>query len=86
MLTTAVYNSYTDLNIPFQRIFESDFVGRRSIVKERFSKKYRHPTLDSKLTLKRLNAVSFSLLNWLSDFHTIIDEASLCFLSDVFVS
>lgn len=31
-------------------------MGRRSIVKERFSKKYRHPTLDSKLTLKRLNA------------------------------
>nr|GMD88543.1 EKC/KEOPS complex subunit bud32-like [Ipomoea batatas] len=38
------------------RVFESTFVGRRSIVKERFSKKYRHPTLDSKLTLKRLNA------------------------------
>lgn len=38
------------------RVFESSFVGRRSIIKERFSKKYRHPTLDSKLTLKRLNA------------------------------
>ncbi|KAL8530562.1 hypothetical protein ACS0TY_007554 [Phlomoides rotata] len=38
------------------RVFESAFVGRRSIVKERFSKKYRHPSLDSKLTLKRLNA------------------------------
>eukprot|EP00268_Persea_americana_P007748 TRINITY_DN12971_c0_g4_i1.p1 TRINITY_DN12971_c0_g4~~TRINITY_DN12971_c0_g4_i1.p1 ORF type:complete len:161 (-),score=39.97 TRINITY_DN12971_c0_g4_i1:613-1095(-) len=38
------------------RIFESTFLGRRSIVKERFSKKYRHPVLDSKLTLKRLNA------------------------------
>ncbi|XP_057517525.1 uncharacterized protein LOC130798519 [Amaranthus tricolor] len=38
------------------RVFESTFVGRRSIVKERFSKKYRHPALDSKLTLKRLNA------------------------------
>lgn len=37
------------------RIFESTFLGRRSIVKERFSKKYRHPVLDSKLTLKRLN-------------------------------
>lgn len=43
------------------RVFESTFVGRRSIVKERFSKKYRHPTLDSKLTLKRLNAVSLSI-------------------------
>ncbi|XP_044484041.1 EKC/KEOPS complex subunit TP53RK [Mangifera indica] len=38
------------------RVFESTFVGRRSIVKERFSKKYRHPSLDSKLTLRRLNA------------------------------
>lgn len=38
------------------RVFESTFVGRRSIVKERFSKKYRHPSLDTKLTLKRLNA------------------------------
>uniref|UniRef100_A0A1D1YIU6 non-specific serine/threonine protein kinase n=1 Tax=Anthurium amnicola TaxID=1678845 RepID=A0A1D1YIU6_9ARAE len=38
------------------RVFVSDFLGRKSIVKERFSKKYRHPTLDSKLTLKRLNA------------------------------
>ncbi|XP_058096624.1 uncharacterized protein LOC131242172 isoform X1 [Magnolia sinica] len=38
------------------RVFESTFLGKRSIVKERFSKKYRHPLLDSKLTLKRLNA------------------------------
>ncbi|EOA24698.1 hypothetical protein CARUB_v10017976mg [Capsella rubella] len=39
------------------RVFESTFAGiRRSIVKERFSKKYRHPVLDAKLTLKRLNA------------------------------
>ncbi|XVF21727.1 hypothetical protein REPUB_Repub12eG0115100 [Reevesia pubescens] len=38
------------------RIFESVFVGKRSIIKQRFSKKYRHPSLDSKLTLKRLNA------------------------------
>ncbi|KAI4370349.1 hypothetical protein MLD38_018709 [Melastoma candidum] len=38
------------------RVFESSFVGRRCIIKERFSKKYRHPSLDAKLTLKRLNA------------------------------
>ncbi|KAM4084403.1 hypothetical protein ACB094_08G129600, partial [Castanea mollissima] len=37
------------------RVFESNFVGRRSVIKERFSKKYRHPTLDSKITLNRLN-------------------------------
>ncbi|CAN8277209.1 unnamed protein product [Cochlearia groenlandica] len=39
------------------RVFESTFIGRRCVVKERFSKKYRHPILDSKLTIKRLNAV-----------------------------
>ncbi|XP_078437418.1 protein kinase superfamily protein [Wolffia australiana] len=38
------------------RVFASDFIGRKSIVKERFSKKYRHPILDAKLTLRRLNA------------------------------
>ncbi|XP_022758268.1 TP53-regulating kinase-like [Durio zibethinus] len=43
------------------RVFESVFVGKRSIVKERFSKKYRHPSLDSKLTLKRLNAEARSM-------------------------
>jgi hypothetical protein len=43
-----------------QRVFASTFVGRKCVIKERFSKKYRHPLLDSKLTLKRLNAVSLS--------------------------
>ncbi|KAK6781700.1 hypothetical protein RDI58_019496 [Solanum bulbocastanum] len=41
-----------------KRVFASTFVGRRCIIKERFSKKYRHPTLDSKLILKGLNAVA----------------------------
>ncbi|KAM0862894.1 hypothetical protein ACQ4PT_044976 [Festuca glaucescens] len=38
------------------RVFVSTFVGQKCVIKERFSKKYRHPLLDSKLTLKRLNA------------------------------
>jgi len=42
------------------RVFASTFVGRKCVIKERFSKKYRHPLLDAKLTLKRLNAVSLS--------------------------
>lgn len=37
-------------------------MGRRSVIKERFSKKYRHPTLDTKLTLRRLNAVSIAIV------------------------
>jgi hypothetical protein len=40
-----------------QRIFESQLGGRPAIVKQRFSKKYRHPTLDSKLTTARLKQV-----------------------------
>lgn len=64
----------------FQRVFESNFVGRRSIVKERFSKKYRHPTLDSKLTLKRLNAVSHKFIFFFHWFSLHIAEASVeCF-------
>jgi hypothetical protein len=78
MLQDAI--AYACLIVLFQRVFESSFVGRRSIVKERFSKKYRHPTLDSKLTIKRLNAVReiffnhkvflhwFSLQNLLKQF------------------
>ncbi|XP_071957981.1 EKC/KEOPS complex subunit TP53RK-like [Antedon mediterranea] len=36
------------------RVYEGEFGGRSVIVKERFSKKYRHPTLDEKLTKKRM--------------------------------
>ena len=66
-------------DIPFQRVFESNFVGKKSIVKERFSKKYRHPTLDSKLTLKRLNAVSliFFFFFWATRLHFHSNESML---------
>lgn len=36
------------------RVFEVSFLGRQSIAKQRFKKKYRHPTLDAKLTSSRL--------------------------------
>ncbi|CAN6310028.1 unnamed protein product [Urochloa humidicola] len=42
------------------RVFVSTFVGRKCVIKERFSKKYRHPLLDAKLIPKQLNAVSLS--------------------------
>ena len=61
----------------FQRVFESNFVGRRSVVKERFSKKYRHPTLDSKLTLKRLNAVSHKFVFFFTGFLYIFQKQVL---------
>jgi len=34
------------------------FLGRPAIIKQRFSKKYRHATLDSKLTQLRFKQVS----------------------------
>lgn len=42
---------------PRQRVWETTFCGRPAIVKQRFSKKYRHPTLDAKLTVTRLKQV-----------------------------
>ena len=40
-----------------QRVFETQFLGRPTIIKQRFSKQYRHPTLDAKLTTSRLKQV-----------------------------
>ena len=37
------------------RLFETTFLGRPCLMKERFKKSYRHPVLDEKLTNKRLN-------------------------------
>jgi len=37
-----------------QRVFRVQFLGRPTIIKQRFSKKYRHPALDAKLTSLRL--------------------------------
>lgn len=35
------------------RIYRSTFMGKNSVVKERFKKSYRHPKLDAKLSQKR---------------------------------
>ncbi|CAI7806053.1 unnamed protein product [Closterium sp. NIES-53] len=40
------------------RVFAATFCGRPAILKQRFEKKYRHPTLDARLTSKRLHTVS----------------------------
>lgn len=44
------------------RVWEGTFLGRDVIVKERFHKLYRHPTLDSKLTSQRLRQEVRSML------------------------
>eukprot|EP01083_Nonionella_stella_P043925 118506_1 len=38
------------------RLFKIEFNGNPTVVKERFSKKYRHPILDKKITKRRTNA------------------------------
>ena len=38
-----------------QKVWEGHFLGRPVIMKQRFSKQYRHPVLDTKLTVGRLN-------------------------------
>ena len=40
-----------------QRVFEIQFLSKPAILKQRFRKKYRHPTLDAKLTKSRLAGV-----------------------------
>ncbi|KAL0479902.1 bud32 [Acrasis kona] len=38
------------------RVYRTQFQSKDAIVKERFSKKYRHPELDAKITRSRLNS------------------------------
>ncbi|PRP81583.1 TP53-regulating kinase-like [Planoprotostelium fungivorum] len=40
------------------RVYRTTFLGQDTIIKERFSKSYRHPVLDERLTTKRLNQES----------------------------
>jgi len=44
------------------RLYTGQFLGENVVVKERFSKKYRHPTLDTQLTKDRHRAEARSLL------------------------
>ena len=44
------------------RLYTGMFIGQKSIVKERFSKKYRHPQLDERLTKERLKGEIKSLM------------------------
>lgn len=55
----------TALSQPLQRVWSGAFLGRPVVVKERFSKTYRHPTLDVKLTQQRLKAVSAGSEVWM---------------------
>jgi len=43
----------------FKRIYQTTYFGQPCLVKERFSKRYRHPDLDAKLTSHRVLQVGF---------------------------
>ncbi|MEW5307650.1 MAG: hypothetical protein WDW38_011384 [Sanguina aurantia] len=44
------------------RVWETIFLGRPTVVKQRFTKMYRHPVLDAKLTVTRLKGEVRSLM------------------------
>ena len=44
------------------RLYTGSFLGQEVVIKERFSKKYRHPELDTQLTRDRHKAEARSLL------------------------
>ena len=44
------------------KLYTGTFLGQKAIVKERFSKKYRHPTLDETLTRDRIKGEVRSLI------------------------
>lgn len=44
------------------KIYTGSFLGQKSIAKERFSKKYRHPQLDDRITKERLKGEIRSLM------------------------
>ena len=44
------------------RVYKTEFYNKKTIVKERFSKSYRHPSLDEKLTHRRTNQEVRSML------------------------
>ena len=44
------------------RLYTGSFLGQEAVIKERFSKKYRHPELDTQLTRDRHKAEARSLL------------------------
>uniref|UniRef100_A0A3P8TJD8 non-specific serine/threonine protein kinase n=1 Tax=Amphiprion percula TaxID=161767 RepID=A0A3P8TJD8_AMPPE len=44
------------------RVYRAEFLGKPTIVKERFPKRYRHPTLDEKLTHRRTTQEVRSIL------------------------
>lgn len=44
------------------KIYTGNFHGRPCVVKERFSKKYRHPDLDREITIQRIKSEARSLI------------------------
>ena len=47
-------------NFGVQRVWAGTFLGRPTVVKQRFAKKYRNPVLDFRLNTTRLKQVSLN--------------------------
>mmetsp|Transcript_3535 Transcript_3535/g.5989 ORF Transcript_3535/g.5989 Transcript_3535/m.5989 type:complete len:223 (+) Transcript_3535:158-826(+) len=65
-MTAVVYESIPDCTLVSQgaeaRVFETTFLQREAIVKQRFDKMYRHPVLNKKLTRQRLGMETRGML------------------------
>ena len=51
------WNSCKHLGVDLQRVWEGSYLDVPAIMKQRFSKKYRHAVLDKKITQSRLKQV-----------------------------
>lgn len=59
------------------RVFQTIFLDKPTIVKERFTKKYRHPELDAKLTKERYSWVCCCcvlIVKYLMKFEILINS------------
>lgn len=59
-------NNIKDLELIAQgaeaRIYKGTYLGKLTLIKERFKKKYRHPDLDMRLTKDRIKAECRAIL------------------------
>lgn len=68
------------------RLYKGLYLGRMSLVKERFVKNYRHPELDARLTKDRIKAEARAIIRAKSAgknpfLATVLALISLCYLS-----
>lgn len=58
LVDANIFGNIDDTLHAVQRVYDGIFLDKPAIIKQRFSKKYRHPVLDAKLTQLRFKQVS----------------------------